>query len=557
MTPHEWLEVTYMYRVIIVDDEMLIRKRICLGFDWNELGYEIADDVGDGQKALSMMLTNAYDLAIVDIAMPGMNGIELVRKLREAHSSLRVIFLTGHSDFAYAKEAISYGVYSYILKPINEEEFVQTLTELRSELNREQRANRLQDTMARDQAEVRLYMEFRFFSDLLNGTATESQLLESKEKAASMGLSADLPYFLLVFRSPEMAKEDPHDLYTHYQELVGAALTIFSGQSLSLFFHLLDQCYVLFLNPDPGSCTDDPETCAGILREQASRFIAFLDSLFHTEHRCGISGFKTSFSHFAKAYQEAQSALSNVIIYGNTVIHWNDLTSAGRQPYQISAGELRTFRNHLVENEPDGCRQLLEQVFSEMAEQGCTYEDILMNVNRLILSMSDTCSLFGFEFRWIMECSGVNVAFERMNSVEEMKDWLFGLSEKIINSRTYRDEKKKDIPLVAQSCQYLQQYSNDNQLTQASVAEALGVTAAYLSALFKKSMGVSMMNYLTMLRLENARTLLLEQKELPLRVIAEQVGYSDEFYFSRSFKKYYGVSPSRIRKDTEITGPAS
>ena len=108
-----------MYRVIVVDDEMLIRRRICLGFDWDKLGYKIAADVGDGREALTMILSGACDLAIVDIAMPGMNGIELVRKLREAHNSTRVIFLTGHSDFAYAKEAIRYGVYSYILQPIN------------------------------------------------------------------------------------------------------------------------------------------------------------------------------------------------------------------------------------------------------------------------------------------------------------------------------------------------------------------------------------------------------------------------------------------------------
>ena len=61
-----------MYRVIVVDDEMLIRKRICLGFDWESLGYEIAADTGDGEQALAMILSGNFDLAIVDIAMPQM-----------------------------------------------------------------------------------------------------------------------------------------------------------------------------------------------------------------------------------------------------------------------------------------------------------------------------------------------------------------------------------------------------------------------------------------------------------------------------------------------------
>ena len=120
-----------MLKVLIVDDEMLIRKRLRYGFEWEELGFIIEGEAEDGAKALEMMMENKYDVAIVDIAMPGLNGVELTKELRNRQCNTEIIFLTGHSDFQYAKQAITYGVFDYILKPINEDEFVASLLRLK------------------------------------------------------------------------------------------------------------------------------------------------------------------------------------------------------------------------------------------------------------------------------------------------------------------------------------------------------------------------------------------------------------------------------------------
>ena len=119
------------YKVIVVDDEMLIRKRIIYGFEWEELGYEIENEAGDGLQALALMEKKTYDLAIVDIAMPEINGIELARRIRERQYQTHIIFLTGHSDFQYARQAVKYGVFNYILKPIDGEEFINVLSLIR------------------------------------------------------------------------------------------------------------------------------------------------------------------------------------------------------------------------------------------------------------------------------------------------------------------------------------------------------------------------------------------------------------------------------------------
>lgn len=416
-----------MYRVIVVDDELLVRKRICIGFDWAGMGFEIADDADDGVLALEMILKNHYDLAVVDIAMPGMNGIELVRRLREAGNPIRIIFLTGHSDFGYAKEAIRYGVISYILKPVNEEEFIDTLHKIRKELDRERLNERLRAEMARKQMEMQLFMEFRFFSELLSGTLQKGQQSAVLERALSIGLKPDLDYVLITCKSPEVILTEETDLYQTYQRILAFSAEVFGDTGYFVFLHLLDDTIVFYINHrDPGK---DGEAFAEMAAARGKSLCLGLSGIFGKPCSFGVSGRKSDFLEINAAYRECLDALKMSLVRPGSV------------------------------------------------------------------------------------------------------------------------PKKKDIPLVAQSCEYLQQHSSDNMLTQAEVADALGVTSTYLSTLFKKSMGVSMMNYLTMQRLENARRMLMEDAELPLRVIAEKVGYSDEFYFSRSFKKYFGMSPSQLRRE--------
>ena len=573
-----------MYRVIVVDDEMLIRKRICLGFDWEALGYEIAADTGDSTQALQMILSGDYDLAIVDIAMPGMNGIELVKRVREAGCAIRIIFLTGHSDFTYAKEAIRYGVASYVLKPVNEKEMTGILKELKGELDQERAETKLRDSLVDRQAEMQLFLEFRFFTRLLEGNFTDMAPDVLEARAVSMGLLTGQPFFLMAIRPGEQLPEEETGLYRIYQEYLRVGADVFAGRPFSLFFHLLNSCVVFYVTVGPNevpflenvpaaghqaeasasrglsyadASPPDPGTGSyyDFLRkaqEQAETLLDALNGHFPENHTCGLSAVKTTFSDLPQAWQEAQSALSNVIIFRKNVILWDSLRSPGHSPYQVPASSVRRLMDLLVENDAAGCRAQVQEIFNGMSEMHCSYEDILINVNTLLIRAAERSAMWGLEIRWLIGSTSVAAAFANMNSPEEMKEWFQKLLERIIESHSYRDTRKRDIPLVTKSCGYLREHSRDNQLTQAAVAEALGVTPAYLSDLFKKSMGISMMNYLTMLRLENARALLSGRPELSIRSIAQEVGYSDEFYFSRSFKKYYGVSPSQVRREQEI-----
>ncbi len=125
-----------MYKVMIIDDEEMVRWGIRDLLDWEAGGFTVCEDGRDGKEGLQKLLKNMPDLALVDIKMPGMNGIDLIREARKAGFEGHFIILTGYAEFEFARSAISLGVKNYLLKPIDEEELAGSVKTVRAELDK-------------------------------------------------------------------------------------------------------------------------------------------------------------------------------------------------------------------------------------------------------------------------------------------------------------------------------------------------------------------------------------------------------------------------------------
>lgn len=123
-----------MIRVMIIDDEEIIREGLKTTVDWEELGCEIAGEAEDGESGYKAALTIKPDLIFTDIRMPGMDGLQMIARLREMKSSCKVIILTGFRDFEYAQEAIRQGAFRFLLKPVRTDELKLAITEAIKEI---------------------------------------------------------------------------------------------------------------------------------------------------------------------------------------------------------------------------------------------------------------------------------------------------------------------------------------------------------------------------------------------------------------------------------------
>ena len=140
-----------MRKILLVDDEYYFRQALKASFPWEENGFTVCGEARDGEEALAQVIALAPDIALVDINMPIRDGLAFAGDIREGGHPLKIVMLSGHSEFAYARQALHLGVSDYLLKPVDDGALLQTLRDLDTQLSREEH-QRLEMTRLRQQA---------------------------------------------------------------------------------------------------------------------------------------------------------------------------------------------------------------------------------------------------------------------------------------------------------------------------------------------------------------------------------------------------------------------
>ena len=176
-------------RVMIVDDEAVIRDGLRALIDWNEVGFDEVADAKNAMEAMEMVERHVPDLIITDIFMPEMSGLDFAKKIRERYPSIRFVILTGYEKFEYAKEAIEIGVAKYLVKPIFPEELKQAVESLRNEIMQESRLRNWHESAERRLNQYQPIVEDNFWRDALTGAIPTRKEFEARAKAGDIKAS--------------------------------------------------------------------------------------------------------------------------------------------------------------------------------------------------------------------------------------------------------------------------------------------------------------------------------------------------------------------------------
>lgn len=125
-----------MLKVLVVEDEEMIRKGIVLAVDWAALDCVVVGEASNGAQALEAVERYDPSLIITDLKMPVMDGLEMLRQLRERGNNAFVIILTAYDSFAYAQTALRLGAVDFLLKPFHDGELEQAVTRLKQRMDR-------------------------------------------------------------------------------------------------------------------------------------------------------------------------------------------------------------------------------------------------------------------------------------------------------------------------------------------------------------------------------------------------------------------------------------
>lgn len=526
--------------IIIVDDEKVIR---------NGLSY-IISQLGTGDKVVGIFAEAAealdfcarrhteIDLMITDIRMPNMDGLELIQHVRSRYPHIQGIVLSGYDDFDYARTALRLGAVDYLLKPADKEELRKVLHKAKAQLanNRQQQKNpsrsvivdNLMSGLFRGDPgtfkEAAAYLDQAFPADgprsyCAAGVAID-HLPERKMNAADKSL---FQYFIRKSAEEMLCDETPPK---------GLILQDKAGDVIMLF--------ILEPHSEGRRLTAIPDKLNQLLDHIAGH-IRYPVTI-------GISRQVQSIADFSEMYNQVQSALKSRMMAGtNRLIFYDPPLKDQLSPHIPSSA----FRQVITAYAVGDAEQLEAAGLSfvdKLYHAKVTPEQAIGYLLKLFYQVSEYLGEIGMQSLEsnITTWSSIKQTVELCTTRELLEFHLVDLLKKILEEiLAYRAESKPKF--ILQAVQYIQaNYASDITLNE--VADVIGMYPTYFSEQFKHHMGETFIDYLTKVRIQQAKKL-LKESEIPVFQLCEKVGYATPAHFTKVFKKATGVTPSKYRED--------
>lgn len=508
-------------KAFIVDDEFLQRNLVKKTIAWEEIGVEIAGEAEDGEEALEKILKEKPDIVIMDINIPYMNGIEVSKKVKESLPDTQIIILTAYGEFEYARQALQLGAVSFVLKPVNPKELCQEILKCKRRL---ESVWENRDSMKRMQEEITQKQKEQFLLEQMSGIAQQER---EENIHAILNTEPGTQMALLFLKFQEMNQP-----VFHASEIEEMVQDYFPGYEMLEING--DYVYILLGKEK--------------MEYQITMLCAYLQEVMNQERRFwgGTSLVHKKVSELRDAYIEAYAAFRQGREQGKIHMYepLNMQSFLESVSYDSEKLLIRLRKREYGEfmDMVAGCFQDMEREHAFLQAAYYVATDILI---RFSLYMTD----MGIDFvRQIETDQKILFRLQNNGTIREISDILL----QALKTGLVLLEKHK-VPATRKKAEDARDYIDRNydrfDMSLNLVADEIGVNASYLSNIFKKEFQCSLSKYITSVRLKAAEKMMTENPGKTLIEIAEAVGYSDVYYFSKNFKSYYGITPSRYLEE--------
>lgn len=514
-----------MYTILIADDEKNIREGLKYIIDWQALGFEICAEAANGEETLDKILTLNPNLVLLDIRMPKLYGTELVKIAREKGYQGKFIILSGYSDFAYAQQAIRYGVGFYLTKPIDEDELLQAVMSVKDAIEKE-------DAKKNNMRQLQKKAKHIIIQELLLGDYAPSSL--SAQELTEMDLDADV-YQVVIY---ERFNHDPSYISYSFAEL----LNVTNEGNQSFEHQTLHNQEVIILKGT--SALSRLQRFLDRYEQNPPQTGSPLDSLFLAYGRP-----VHSFMDISLSYTEASSLCSRrfFCMQGQHTLGYQELPDFDVFRSEISNQKLEeyatilsdylmAFNRNKVAETLHSLEQYLYLVKNDLTSVRLFLTDLYLRVKETIThKFHDTALSFPTNAEAIAHIEQCHYLYEIIRFLSEQVDNIMNAT-----GNPSRDTIIDDIL-------YYIDHNYRSNIKLEGIAPLFGYNSAYLGKIFSKTVGQSFNSYVDSKRIEESKKL-LSQNQLKVYEIAELVGYSNADYFHKKFRKYVGESPAEYRK---------
>ncbi len=534
-----------MYKVFIVEDEIVVREGIKHNIHWEEEGFTIVGDESDGELAYPTILREQPDILITDIKMPFMDGLELSKLLKKEMPQLKIIIISGYSDFSYAQQAIDIGITEYLLKPVTSSKLMASVKNAAATIEKERKEKQIleqyQLLVYQKQGEKRK----DFFNALVSRRMSLSQIIEMGEELG-INMVASV-YCVILFQLK--AKED---MYEYSNEIVQCEARMQEDlkkySDIKVFERGMEGWAFVLLGENKEQIDVLTKELCEVLRNICDGRVHYFGGIGREVYR--IRDIKQSFLDANRAYSLRYFERGDQFLSHHEVRIMNE--QIGNRVLNVSELNLEKLDRTLLEEflkrgTLQDVDEFVDRYFDELDTNAMS-----STLFRQYIMMDGYSAIMKFlkDLEYSKEMidnsiKNMNDITEQLTSLEECCKFYKTLLKGAIDLRN-KNSQKRYSGLIENAKEYIHHSYSMSDLTLDKVASKVNISPNYFSSLFNQETGMTFIEYLTDIRMAKAKEY-LRCSGRKITEIGYLVGYLDSHYFSYIFKKTQNCTPSEYR----------
>lgn len=529
-----------MIKVIIADDEMLEREvyKVIINKYFSQI--EIVAQAENGRQAIELYDIHKPDLMLIDMKMPGINGIEAIEEIRKRSKTTRFVVISAYNFFDYAKDALKYGVDDYILKPVAKDEFVKIIGRVISKIE-EERNEIIRELEIKEKLRSILpILESETTFAIMMGDDSKIQQyfpLLSKEintgyvaigmiDEVSFGDIDEISRNIIRIKIQEFIKENlpefKHSLISNF--MANKMIFVFPWDKNNEDMHINDVAYRNMLQIKNSVCKN-----------------------FNVKMYFGIGEYYDDITRVTHSYNQALTVINNIDSFGIDIVHYGDIKIKVQKdfkyPYELEKLLIEKIRLGIFEQAMNMFLSIFDYITDSLKGD---IERVKFEMMELYFALSRLTYEFEENNSTLKNFIGIKNEYYKISTFQEIyhifEDDIGYLCHKFGDERNKKAQK-----IMLTTIEYMKQ-NYTREITLEEVAKHAGFSTNYFSRLFKSEFNQSFIDYITNLRVEAAKDLVM-RGEKNIGDICWEVGYRDPNYFTKVFKKIVGLTPSEYKEE--------
>lgn len=527
-----------MIKLLIADDEHIVIESIKFIVEKFVEEVEVIGWAKSGREAIEKSMLLKPDIVFMDIHMPGINGMDAIRHIKEFNKETMFVIISAYEYFQYAKEAVNLGVHEYLLKPINKSKVIGTLKELASLIEGKRRAMEREMELMEKVNRILPHLEGQFlYSQLFNSSSKDVSFYEDV-----LGIELKQGYIMVVTldNSAIEGREENIKKSIEKQHLYEIIRMELKNHCNCLVAPPLFDRIVVFI-PDDDEIEEYEARNKGI--DYAKRLYRAINRKMKVSFRIGI-GRSYDIEFLSESYNEAFMAA--VYSTEEQIIHYKDIDWTTPIIDTYPQKREKFLVHNILMGDMDGMVDAFEDIFLWITS---TYKTDINKIKSKLIElfiMTQRILPGNWEDNKLPDNSHLQSILE-IDDIKELKlTYINYLKNTIKKLDEYR--KKELRGLIAKAINYIDENYKQN-ISLDDVAKEINMSYHYFSKFFKDSTGKNFVDYLTELRIEKSKKILKDSR-VNIKEVCYEVGYNDPNYFSKIFKKITGITPTDYRNHT-------